>query len=382
MPNLGYLLQTAGIFLISRFKSSLLCLILHQRFNMAHFHSLTVQKIKPLTPNSVAITFAIPKELIQTFAFTAGQYITIKKEIKGKELRRAYSISSSPKCEGITIGVKKVDKGGFSDFAHNKLKVGDVLEVMPPEGRFIFKPSPNPKSIVAFAAGSGITPIMSIAKTVLESNSKNNFVLVYGNKSYKETMFYTDLVKLQLEYTNRFHIYFILSQTQEDESIFGRIEASTVNYVLKNKHKNLEFNDYYLCGPEAMIQLVTENLKDKGISEDKIHFELFTSTEIKDELPEKPEGKTQLTVIVDDEEFSLSMDKGTLVLDAVLKENIDAPYSCQGGVCSSCIARIKKGKADMVKNQILTDGEIAEGLILTCQAHPTTPTLTVDYDDV
>jgi ring-1,2-phenylacetyl-CoA epoxidase subunit PaaE len=349
---------------------------------MAHFHSLTVQKIKPLTPNSVAITFAIPKDLIQTFAFTAGQYITIKKEIKGKELRRAYSISSSPKCEGITIGVKKVDKGGFSDFAHNKLKVGDVLEVMPPEGRFIFKPSPNPKNIVAFAAGSGITPIMSIAKTVLESNSKNNFVLVYGNKSYKETMFYTDLVKLQLEYTNRFYIYFILSQTQEDESIFGRIEPSTVNYVLKNKHKNLEFNDYYLCGPEAMIQLVTENLKDTGITEDKIHFELFTSTEIKDELPEKLDGKTQLKVIVDDEEFSLSMDKSSLVLDAVLKENIDAPYSCQGGVCSSCIARIKEGKADMVKNQILTDSEIAEGLILTCQAHPTTPTLTVDYDDV
>jgi ring-1,2-phenylacetyl-CoA epoxidase subunit PaaE len=382
VPKLGYLLQTAGIFLISRFKSSLLCLILYQRFNMAHFHSLTVQKIKALTPNSVAITFTIPKELIQTFAFTAGQYITIKKEIKGKELRRAYSISSSPKCEGITIGVKKVDKGGFSDFAHNKLKVGDVLEVMPPEGRFIFKPSPNPKNIVAFAAGSGITPIMSIAKTVLESNSKNNFVLVYGNKSYKETMFYTDLVKLQLEYTNRFYIYFILSQTQEDESIFGRIEPSTVNYVLKNKHKNLEFNDYYLCGPEAMIQLVTENLKDKGVTEDKIHFELFTSTEIKDELPEKLDGKTQLKVIVDDEEFSLSMDKSTLVLDAVLKENIDAPYSCQGGVCSSCIARIKEGKADMVKNQILTDGEIAEGLILTCQAHPTTPTLTVDYDDV
>ncbi len=349
---------------------------------MANFYPLTVQKIKALTPNSVAITFAIPKDLIQTFNFIAGQYITIKKEIKGKELRRAYSISSTPTSEGITIGVKKVDRGGFSDYAHSKLKVGDVLEVMPPEGRFVYKPTSTNKNIIAFAAGSGITPIMSIAKTVLESNPNNNFVLVYGNKSYKETMFYTDLVKLQLEYTNRFHIYFILSQTQEDESIFGRIEASTVNFVLKNKHKNLDFNDYYLCGPEAMIQLVTNNLKEKGVTEDKIHFELFTSTEIKDELPEKPEGKTALKVIVDDEEFSLSMDKGSLVLDAVLKENIDAPYSCQGGVCSSCIARVKEGQADMVKNQILTDGEIAEGLILTCQAHPTTATLTVDYDDV
>ena len=195
-------------------------------------------------------------------------------------------------------------------------------------------------------------------------------------------MFYTDLVKLQLEYTNRFYIYFILSQTQEDESIFGRIEASTVNYVLKNKHKNLEFNDYYLCGPEAMIQLVTDNIRNKGITEDKIHFELFTSTEIKDELPEKLDGKTQLKVIVDDEEFSISMDKSTLVLDAVLKENIDAPYSCQGGVCSSCIAKVTEGKAVMSKNSILTDSELEDGFILTCQAHPTTSKITIDFDDV
>ncbi len=349
---------------------------------MAQFYSLTVQKIKQLTPSSVAVTFTIPKDLIQTFAFTSGQYITIKKEIKGKELRRSYSISSSPKSDSITIGVKKVDKGGFSDYANSKLQVGDVLEVMPPEGRFVFKPCSSPKNIAAFAAGSGITPIMSIAKTVLDSNPKNTFVLVYGNKSYKETMFYTDLVKLQLDYPNRFFIYFILSQTQEDESLFGRIDTSTVNYVLKNKHKDLAFDDFYLCGPEAMIHLVKDRLKENEITEDKVHFELFTETEIKDELPVNLEGNTQLTVLVDDEEFSLSMSKETVVLDAVLKENIDAPYSCQGGVCSSCIARIKEGKAEMVKNQILTDGEIAEGLILTCQAHPTTPTLTVDYDDV
>lgn len=360
----------------------MLCLILRQRFNMAQFYSLTVQKIKQLTPNSVAITFTIPKELTQAFAFTAGQYITIKKEIKGKELRRAYSISSSPKSDSITIGVKKVDKGGFSAYAHSKLKEGDVLEVMPPEGRFIFKPSSSPKNIAAFAAGSGITPIMSIARTVLDSNPKNTFVLTFGNKSYKETMFYTDLVKLQLDYPNRFFVYFILSQTQEDKSLFGRIDTSTINYVLKNKHKNVTFNDFYLCGPEAMIHLVKDHLKENEITEDKIHFELFTETEIKDELPENLEGKTEVKVILDDEEFSLSMDKNSIVLDAVLKENIDAPYSCQGGVCSSCIARIKEGKAEMVKNQILTDGEIAEGFILTCQAHPTTQTLTVDYDDV
>lgn len=349
---------------------------------MAQFYSLTVKHIKPLTPSSVAITFSIPKDLIQTFDFIPGQYVTIKKVIKGKELRRAYSISSSPKSDCITIGVKKVDKGGFADFANNKLQVGDVLELMPPEGRFVFSPNPNPKKIAAFAAGSGITPIMSIARSVLKSNPTNQFVLVYGNKSVKDTMFYTDLVKLELDHPNRFFVYFTHSQTQEANSLFGRIDISTVNYALKNKHKNIKFDGYYLCGPEEMIDLVSATLRENDIPADKIHFELFTTTEILDELPEKPDGKTEVTIILDDEEFQLSMKKNELVLDAVLKQNIDAPYSCQGGVCSSCIARIKEGKVEMVKNQILTDGEIAEGLVLTCQSHPITPTLKVDYDDV
>ncbi len=349
---------------------------------MADFHPLTVKNIKALTPNSVAVTFEIPKEFIQTFAFSAGQYITIKKELKGKELRRAYSISSSPKSDSITIGIKKVDKGGFSDYANTKLTIGDVLEVMPPEGRFVFHPSDKPKNVAAFAAGSGITPIMSIAKTVLDGHPKSTFVLVYGNKSEKETMFYTDLMKLQLDNSNRFFVYFTNSETRSNESLFGRIDVSTVNYALKNKHKNVDFDGYYLCGPESMIHLVSDTLTENEVTSDKIHFELFTATEIKDELSVSADGEAQIEVTVDEETFSFSMDKKMLVLDAVLKENIDAPYSCQGGVCSSCIARVIEGKAEMVKNQILTDGEIEEGFILTCQAHPITPTLKVDYDDV
>ena len=349
---------------------------------MADFHSLTVSHIEKLTPSSVAISFEVPKDLAQTFAFIAGQYITIKKEIKGKELRRAYSISSAPKNAQITIGVKKVDRGGFSDFANSNLSEGDTLEVMPPEGRFTFKPSEAKKNIAAFAAGSGITPIMSIARTVLDSNPENIFILVYGNKSFEEAMFYKDLVKLELDYTNRFFVHFTNSETMEDNALFGRIDTSTVNYALKNKHKDLAFDAFYLCGPEEMIHSITDTLIENGIDKDKIHFELFTATEIKEELPISEEGQTQLEVTVDDEVFSLTMDKKMLVLDAVLKENIDAPYSCQGGVCSSCIARVKEGKAVMVQNQILTDSEIEEGLILTCQAHPVTPNLKVDYDDV
>lgn len=349
---------------------------------MANFHPLTVKHIKPLTPSSVAITFSVPKELLQTFDFVPGQYITLKKEINGKELRRAYSICSSPKKDCFTIGVKKVDKGGFSAYAHNKLSEGEVLEVMPPEGRFTFRSTGHPKNIAAFAAGSGITPVMSIAKAVLDSHPKSKFVLVYGNKSFKETMFYTDLVKMELDHSDRFFVYFVTSQTQEDDSRFGRIDTAMINYAIKNRHKDIDFDAYYLCGPESMIDLVTDTLRESEIPDDKIHFELFTGTEILDELPEKPDGKTLLTVTVDDEVFELTMDRKERVLDAVLKQNIDAPYSCQGGVCSTCIARVVEGKAEMAKNQILTDGEIEEGFVLTCQAHPLTSVLKVDYDDV
>lgn len=349
---------------------------------MAEFHALKVTQIRSLTPDSVAITLEIPKDLAQTFAFTAGQYITIKKELRGKELRRAYSICSDPKRTNITIGVKKVDRGGFSDFANGKLKEGDTLEVMPPEGRFTFKPDGTPRNVMAIAAGSGITPIMSIAKAVLDGHPKNQMALLFGNKSYADTMFYTELVKLQLDYPDRFFLYFTLSQSREEDSLFGRIDSSSINYVLKNKHKETNFDDYYICGPEPLIDLSMDHLKEMEVPEDKIHYELFTSTEISDDLPVKPEGMTQLKVVLDDEEFELQMDRKTKVLDAVLKEQIDAPYSCQGGVCSTCIAKVTEGTAEMAKNQILTDSEIEEGYILTCQAHPTSPQLKVDYDDV
>ena len=348
------------------------------------FHPLTVQHIKQLTPNSVAITLAVPKELTQTFAFFPGQYITIKKTIKDKEFSPAYSISSYTKSDKITIGIKRTNKGGFSDYANTKIAVGDVLDVMHPRGRFVFSVTEATKNIVSFAAGSGIGPIISIAKAVLGANSHNKFVLVYGNKSLKETMFYTDIAKLQLKYAGRFFKHLIFSQTREDNSLFGRIDTSTVNYILKNKHKEIQFDDFYLCGPEAMICLITDVLKENNIDETKIHFELFTTTKTKtkDEPPVSSEGNTKITVLVDDEEFSFSISKKTNLLDAILEQNIDVPYSCKGGVCSSCIARVAEGNAKMEKNQILTDSEIEEGLILTCQALATTAVLKVDFDDV
>lgn len=348
---------------------------------MTDFHALKIASVDILTPSAVALTFEIPENLKEKYAFKAGQYITLKKELEGTELRRAYSISSPPSSGKLTVGIKKMPNGTFSVYANEQLKPGEVLEVMHPEGRFVFD-GKGPQHIAAFAAGSGITPIMSIAQTVLESHPDSTFVLAFGNQSPEETMYFQEIQALEEKYSERFFVQHIYSRTNVDGALFGRIEKSTVNFVVKNKFKETSFDGYYLCGPEDMIHMVSDTLKGNGVPEDKIHFELFTSADTEDTLAEDLEGMTKVAVTLDDETFEFVMDRKQLVLDAVLKENIDAPYSCQGGVCSSCIARITEGKAEMVKNQILTDSEIAEGLILTCQSHPLTPTLKVDYDDV
>lgn len=350
---------------------------------MSDFFALNVDAVERQTPNSVSVSFEIPENLKDTFSFKAGQYVTLKHEINGEEVRRAYSISCAPNSGKLTVGIKKVEGGTFSVYANEKLKIGDSFEVMPPEGRFVFEPAASPVNIAAFAAGSGITPIMSIAETVLSSHEDSIFVLIYGNQSPKEVMYSQQIQALQTKYTNRFFTQYVFSRKPGgSDALFGRIENSTVNLMLKNKFKETSFDKFYLCGPEEMIQTVKSSLVNNNISEENILFELFTASEAEDELAETLDGKTSVSIVLDDESFQLSMDKKEIVLDAVLKNKIDAPYSCQGGVCSSCIARVTEGKVEMVKNQILTDGEVEEGLILTCQSHPITPTLKIDYDDV
>ncbi|MGO1585155.1 2Fe-2S iron-sulfur cluster-binding protein [Mesonia sp.] len=350
---------------------------------MKNFHPLTVKEIIRETPKAISIVFEIPSNLAEVFHFDAGQYITIKKKFDGEEIRRSYSISSTPGSSELKVSVKQVEGGLFSSYANNTLKEGDVLDVFPPEGKFAYQPPTNGKShdYAAFAAGSGITPILSILKSVLKKESHSRFVLIYGNKTPQETIYFKELLTIQQEFPDRVFIEFVYSQAKDKDSFFGRIERSTVNFVLKNKFKGHHFEAFYLCGPEPMIDLVSEVLKENEVEKEKIHFELFTSTET-GEVEAKLEGKTTITVMVDDEETVFEMDQKDSILDAVLDKDLDAPYSCQGGICSSCIARITEGKAEMMKNQILTDAEIEEGLTLTCQAHPTTPTIKIDYDDV
>ncbi|PKA82900.1 ring-1,2-phenylacetyl-CoA epoxidase subunit PaaE [Ulvibacter sp. MAR_2010_11] len=349
---------------------------------MSESHLLAVSQLNKETPNSVCITFEIPDALREKYRYKAGQYITIKYLVDGKEIRRAYSICSAPSSGLLQVGVKKVSDGAFSEFANTTLKEGDALDVMLPEGKFILNPEASTsKNYAAFVAGSGITPVLSIIQAVMEEEPLSSFVLVYGNQTLEEAMFYSELLKLKERYPNRFQIEWLFSRKQEEGAMFGRIERSTVNYILKNKYKELNFHEFYLCGPEPMIDEVASVLKEHGFNQKQIHFELFTTAE-KGMLVEPHDGTTQITVTVDDETATFTMPQNKSVLEAVLEQKIDAPYSCQGGICSTCIARIVEGKAEMRKNQILTDDEIAEGLVLTCQAHPTSATLVIDYDDV
>lgn len=351
---------------------------------MSQFHKLVINELQKETEDCVTISFQVPSELTETYKFKAGQYITLKTTIDGKEIRRDYSICSSPNSGILKVAVKAVKDGSFSYYANSQLKVGDIIEVAPPNGRFVFEPNESiTRTIAAFAAGSGITPVMSILKTVLEDEPNSDFVLVFGNKTQKDTIFLDELLHLQSKYQDRLKLHFIYSQSQEDKALFGRIEKSTINFLLKNDYKDTKFDRYYICGPEPMIHTVKDVLLESGINESQILFELFTVT-----TPAKPidetliDGKTKVTIFLDDEETSFVMDQKKSVLEAALAENLDAPYSCQGGICSSCLARLTEGEVTMRQNNILTDSELEEGLILTCQAHPTTPTIRVDYDDI
>lgn len=376
---------------------------------MKNFHELPVTTIDRETSEAVSVGFEVPEELKEKFKFKAGQYLTLEKEIGGKKLRRSYSICVPPNRGELKVTIKEIVDGTFSSWVNNKLKIGDSLNVFLPEGRFIYeaKPATTSKTYAAFAAGSGITPVMSILRDVLESEPQSKFVLVYGNKTPEQTIFYKELLELQKHYKDRFFVDFVYSQLKkekpllkrikssffrkkstkkeacEDKAIYGRIQRKTVNYILKHKFEDEDFEAFFLCGPQKMTEMATEVLKENDIPDDKIRFELFTTADVDQEKKfEKIDGKTKVTIYLDDEEVSFEMDRKTAVLDAVMDAGLDPPYSCQGGTCSSCIAQVVEGEASMASNLILTEKEVEEGLVLTCQSRPTTPKLVIDYDEI
>ena len=348
---------------------------------MSTFHNLTIKNIIKETKNAVSISFDIPRTLKNNFTFLAGQYITLKTTLNGDEVRRAYSLCSSPSTGEIKVAVKAIENGLFSKYATTALAIGDVLEVSEPEGKFTLQLEAH-KNYIAFAAGSGITPIMSMIKVVLETEETATFTLIYGNKTIEDTIFFNDLNILQQQYPEHFKLHYVFSRERQESSLFGRIEKDQVNYFIKNLYKHVAFDNAFLCGPETMITMVSGALEENGMSSSQIAFELFTASVNKDTVGDIKEGNSELTIVLDDEQTTFSMPQTDTILAASLRQKLDAPYSCQGGVCSSCIAKVVEGKAIMTKNQILTDAELEEGFILTCQAHPITAKLVVDFDDV
>lgn len=351
---------------------------------MSKFKALKVAEVRKETASAVSILFEVPADLKDEFKFLPGQYITLKMSTDGKEIRRSYSICSAPYENELRVAVKAVENGIFSNYALKTLKAGDMLDVVSPEGKFnIASATSHQRNYMAFAAGSGITPVISMVKDVLYKELHSTFVLVYGNKTEDDVIFKNEIDQLQKKYPNRFTVQFVYSQRITENAVLGRIDKGIVNQMVKNRFKETEFYGFYLCGPEQMIESVTEALKENNEPASKIHFELFTPTYTSGAVTTRTlDGDTEVTVILDDEEATFSMSKKKYLLTGAIDEDLDPPYSCQGGICSSCIARVTEGEAVMDKNAILTASELAEGLILTCQAHPKTDKITIDFDDV
>lgn len=347
---------------------------------MTKFYRLPIKEIIKETVDAVSILFDIPKELRNSFSFKAGQYVTLKKEINGEDVRRAYSICSSPSSGDLKIAIKAVEDGKFSIYATTQLNKGDLLEVSEPEGKFVLEPETG-KSYIGFAAGSGITPVLSIVKATLE-DSDANFTLVYGNKSKLATIFYDELYDLRNKYEGRLNVHYIFSREHDDDALFGRIDKGHVNHFIRNIYHKTCFDQAFLCGPEEMINIVSETLQENGLRKNAVNFELFTASTSEENKSQVKEGETEITVLLDDDETIFTMKQSDTILAASLRNKLDAPYSCQGGVCSSCIAMVTKGRAVMTKNSILTDDELEEGLVLTCVAHPVTPEISIDFDEV
>jgi ring-1,2-phenylacetyl-CoA epoxidase subunit PaaE len=354
-----------------------------------HFHPLTVQEVKRETNECVSILFIIPPALKDTFQYKQGQYITLRKNINGEELRRSYSICSSPLDNELRIAVKKVAQGIFSTFANDVLKKGDALELMPPIGKFFTELKPDQsKQYASFAAGSGITPMLSIIKTTLATEPKSSFTLVYGNRNRHSIIFKEELEALKNIYMDRFRVIYILSREKTDAAIhFGRIDADKCSELC---NKNIDINrtdEFFLCGPETMIFSVKEQLEKMGVDQKKIHFELFTTPGQKkmavdrDELAVNKQGQSKVTIKLDGISFDFDLGfEGDAILDAALKNGADLPYACKGGVCSTCRAKLIEGEVDMDVNYGLEQEEIEQGFILTCQSHPRTEKVIIDFD--
>lgn len=359
-----------------------------------HFHPLRITEVRKETPECVSVLFDVPDELKKLFAFRQGQSLTMRMNLNNAEIRRTYSICSSPLENEWRVAIKKMEGGMFSTYANEKLKVGDILDVMPPVGKFYTELNPaQKKNYLAFAAGSGITPILSLIKTTLAVEKQSRFTLVFGNSTRSSIIFFEELEALKNKYIDRFNLLHIISREKADTELnTGRITVEKLDDLGKLINYKMQ-DEIFICGPEQMIFCIKDYMEASGIDKKKIHFELFTTPgqdeavkqqAVQKELKPRIEtgAKSRIGIKLDGRviEFDLSMDSESTILDAALKQGADLPFACKGGVCTTCKAKLLKGEVEMDVHWGLEDDEVKQGFILTCQSHPKSASVLVDFD--
>ncbi len=359
---------------------------------MAKFHSLRVSDVRRETEDSVSIAFEVPQDLKNDYVYTPGQYLTIKALINGEEVRRSYSICAAPHEGELRVAIKKVDGGKFSTYANEVLKANTQMEVMTPMGNFVVSDVGESKPVfVAFAAGSGITPVMSIMKTVLKENANAEFVLFYGNKSSNSIIFKEEIEDLKNSYTQRLSVHHVLSREFPGADLFyGRIDQEKCEKFCNLLLNPSRVNRFLLCGPEAMIREVSKGLENVGVHPDKVMFELFTTPAqlegqrnvIAESKSTKKVENAEIKLIIDGEQstFELSTD-GVNILDSALQAGLDVPFACKGAVCCTCRAKVLEGTVEMDMNYALEEDELEAGYVLTCQSHPTSERVVISFDE-
>ncbi|MDO3701650.1 1,2-phenylacetyl-CoA epoxidase subunit PaaE [Micromonospora sp. C28SCA-DRY-2] len=354
------------------------------------FHPLPVAAVDRLTDDAVAITFAVPEELRETFAFRAGQHLTVRRTGEaGEDVRRSYSICSTPddlaRHGRLRIGVREIPGGAFSAFACGALRGGDTVEVLPPLGHFTTAFDPGRvRHYGAVVAGSGITPVLALVATALAVEPASTFTLVYGNRTANTVMFAEELADLKDRYPTRLHLVHVLSREQgESPLLSGRIDADRLGRLLDTVVPGDAIEEWFLCGPYGMVVDAKAVLTGRGLPESAVHTELFhvdAPPEPPRRAADEPGAGTEVTILLDGRSSSFTMGRHERVLDAALRVRGELPYACKGGVCSTCRAKVVDGEVTMARNYALEPDEVAAGYVLTCQSSPTTDTLTVDYD--
>jgi ring-1,2-phenylacetyl-CoA epoxidase subunit PaaE len=353
------------------------------------FHRLAVNDLRRETADAVSLTFAIPHELERDFSFVPGQYLTLRTQMDGEEVRRSYSICSGPDDGELRIAVKKIDGGAFSSWAADELKCGDELDVMTPTGRFGIAAAPaQPRVYAGFAAGSGITPILSIIKGVLAREPDSRFFLFYGNRATGNVLFGEALEELKDRFMQRFSVFYVISGEEQDIPILhGRLDGEKVRVLLRSLVPVESVDHVFICGPTGMSEDIEATCRDIGIRADQIHVERFVSEfggkpRPKAVIPVGAPPKAMASLIIDGKRREVPVAENEAILDAALRAGMDLPFACKGGMCSTCRARLVEGSAQMEVNYSLEPWELEKGFILTCQARPTSDRVVVDYDHV